>query len=146
MKPAPPVIRTFMRVSSGKRVPSSESVPIADENHAAAAAVDLEGDLARAAQCLADRLLAIGRCVQQQEAAAARAEELAAGRGGLARRLVPVVDGGARDTEAERTLEQPALVKKARELFEVALAADLLAHGGGQIAHLFQHGKTGHRA
>jgi hypothetical protein len=79
---------------------------------------------------------AVGLDVEQEEAAAAGAGDLAADGAGLAGGGVHGVDLGRADAGAERALEQPALVEEAAEVGEVAAPgqdADALVHHGGHL-------------
>ena len=67
------------------------------EDHAAAGFVEAERDVDEVLQALLDARLELGLDEQQQEAAAAGAEQLAADRARVARGGVELVDLGGRD-------------------------------------------------
>jgi hypothetical protein len=92
--------------------------------------------------------VALGRREEQEKAAAARAEELAALRAELARLLVPRVGHLERDAEAERALELPGFVQQPAELVEARAAAEREPHLVREVAHRAQdrHALAGARA
>ena len=88
----------------------SAIIVLLHEDDRAARLVELERHLGEALQSRPDALLCLfARDVEEEEPAAARAEELAAGRAGPHPLLVGRVDRGVRDPLGQRFLDPPAL-------------------------------------
>ena len=100
---------------------------------------DPERQLAGPPQGLADRPMPPGWSDQEQEAAAAGPQELAADGAGPARRLVPLIDLVVADPAPERPLQLPPLVQQGREPVQVPFAGQSMPHLVGQVPHRTEH-------
>src|SRR5262245_38166285 len=102
------------------------------EGDARAAPIEAEVEGLQIAQRVAHARLRGLRAIEQQEAAAARARDLAAERAGVASALVDRVDRRIADLRGDRALHLPAAVEGAAETVEIA--------GEQQVAHLVGEG------
>src|SRR5579872_997834 len=83
---------------------------------------------------------------EEQEAAAARSEQLAAQRSRLHRLAVPTVDRGIRDCTFKSTLEHPCLVQQSAEDIQILAHRQNLAHFTRDTAQLAKVRTVGRRA
>ena len=110
-----------------------------DEDEAAAVSRDSERKLAGSAEGFADRPMPPSRGNQQQKAAAAGPQELAAQGTSPACCFVPLVDLVVTDSTAERSLQCPTLMQQGRKSVQVPLTAQGIPHLVGQVPHRSEH-------
>src|SRR5205823_12675052 len=93
--------------------------------------------LPKVGQGRADRVLAVGRCEEEEKAPRARAENLASHGPCGKRPLVPAIDLRGGDPVHETPLELPVLMEQPAECVHIA-GGEPLAKLVGKVAHLAQ--------
>src|SRR5438876_7295984 len=88
------------------------------EDELRAATLELERHDQQLVERLHNRLAALWLHEEQHEAAAARAQQLAARRTGLAGALIDFIHEGWRDLARQRALELPALMQQPAEILQ----------------------------
>src|SRR5687768_9883386 len=106
-----------------------------------AARLKFEGYVDEIAEFAQHARLPLGRGEEQDEAAAARSEQLAADGAGLPRLVVDLIDEGRRDLRRETAFEPPGFVEKPAEFGNVAGTGQNALAVVDQGAHRMQLGR-----
>src|ERR1051325_5300291 len=115
-----PVALRGSRMPPSPRGAAPSVSPSLRERDARAAPIEPEVERLQVGERRAHRRLRILRTIEQQEAAAAGAGDLAAERAGGARAVVEAVDRGVADLVGHAALHLPAAVERAAKPVEVA--------------------------
>src|SRR3990172_1790176 len=110
------------RVTAGALQPARRQVRPLVEDHVAADGLEAEGHLEKPAERRGDTRMRLGLGEEQEEAASAGADELAARAAAPPRPLVELVDIGRGDPAGEAPLELPALVQQLAAVAEAVRA------------------------